>query len=326
MRYLVRSAVVLVLVLTAGGRARADVNICWELLEPVWVPPSPLDAGECTQNNWRLCAFLGLVHCCGPTCRLHPECVLGGTFVEGHWETLQCQLMPPEVALDQFVRGFLRPADDFLEPIRLTAQTQIAVLTETGSELPPFVQTIVNELMASAPVSWPRFEPGHVARLRLVSERAPGAGLYLTNARVGAITLDRLIIMRDAYFDSLYSEPPRTTADLLCGLTSSMFRFSIGLLMHELVHVRQWEVLGQESFLSNYLIEVLLKGYGSDSFEAEGFSLQASVNALSATCPAPPPPPPPPPPPRFRCPRGTRCCEPIPGGCHICVAPNQECP
>jgi len=113
---------------------------------------------------------------------------------------------------------------------------------------------------------------------------------------------------------------------LLCGRTSAEFRAAIELLMHELIHVRQWETLDQDSFLNNYLIECMLVGYGSDSFESEAFELEARVSSFlaSAGCPARPPPPPPPP----ACRSGTRCCEEIVNNrCSgACVANNRVCP
>jgi len=67
--------------------------------------------------------------------------------------------------------------------------------------------------------------------------------------------------------------------------------------MHELTHARQWDRLGLDTFLSNYLLETLLVGYGSDNFEREANALRTDVqNAVAAAaCPPSPLPPPPPP-------------------------------
>jgi hypothetical protein len=276
--------------LSFGESARADVNMCWELVEPIFVPPTPLDGPECIAANWPIC-FL-MPHCCLPTCNLHPECSLGGRVLEGHWETVECSFMPPELALEKLLRGLARPADDAFEPVRAAATLQVEALRSSGSEIPEFVQTIVNELAASPELAASAgFRPGDALSARLQPERAPTAGLYLTRG-FGAITLDRLIILRNATFDALLNEPPRSTRDVLCGNTSAAFRGALSTLMHELVHVRQWDVLGEDTFLTNYLIETLSQGYGSDAFETQAYNFGSAATALlpaSAVCTAEPP-------------------------------------
>ena len=272
------SVLAMLLTLVFAQPARAQVNICWDLVEPIWVPPTPLDAAECTEKNWHLCFVMP--HCCLPTCRLHPECVLGGTFVDGHWKTLECRMMDPNVALEQFLRGLLRPVDDFLEPIRQAAVIQINGLMAFGRPIPNHVQTLINTLMGSDLMAGqPQFRPGHVARTLLLPERQPTADLYLPNPATNAITLDNLVIMRNASFDAIYNEPVRTADDFFCGRVSPAFANAVRLLMHELVHVRQWEVLGRDTFLNNYLLEVLSRGYPNDSFEREAFALDNFVRA-----------------------------------------------
>ena len=89
--------------------------------------------------------------------------------------------------------------------------------------------------------------------------------------------------MRNAFFYPIFDEPQQSADDFFCGRVSPAFANAIGILMHELVHVRQWDVLGHDTFLNNYLMEVLALGYGSDAFEREAFQLENFVNAQLIT-------------------------------------------
>lgn len=258
----------------AAGRSNASVNICWRLLEPIWIPPTPQDAGECAEANLYLCA-IGLLHCCGPTCRLHPECNLGGTFVDGHWEDITCELMEPEEAFDRFLRSHLRPLDDGIPIIRRVATAHIESLSLQARALPMDLQNLVNGILASSEAArLPSFAPLHVESALLLPDRVGEAALYLPASRTRAITLDNLIIMRSMFFYPLFNNvaPPLMSLRIFCAAPRA-YRDALSLLLHELVHVRQWDELGRDTFLNTYLIEVLVFGYGNDSFEREAFAL-----------------------------------------------------
>lgn len=278
--------VALVAALGMSKDSEAQANICWELLEPIWIPPTPQDAAECIEANLAICAA-GALHCCTPTCRLHPDCVLGGTFVAGHWQDVVCEFLEPDEAWEQFLRSQLRPVDDSIPIIREAATAHIRALELQARALPPGLVSLIDGIMASSEAAGlPKFEPRHTRRVRVLSDRVDTAELYLP---IGdgiirrAIALDRLVILRSEIFDQLFNNPAPSLSVLRirCGV-SRQYREALRTMLHELIHVRQWDVLGRDVFLNNYLIEVVLRGYGSDEFEREANALTrgATSNAL----------------------------------------------
>jgi hypothetical protein len=99
----------------------------------------------------------------------------------------------------------------------------------------------------------------------------------------------------------LLTAPAFTVANLTKGAPGAApeaFVRAFLLLLHELIHVRQYDQLGIDTFVANYFLETLMFGYGDDSFESEAYMLGETlwIRLGYAATPAPPPPPPPPPP------------------------------
>jgi hypothetical protein len=268
-------AAVSLLVLVPTRIVRAQFyNVCYDLLEPIWNPPSYTDVVECLSA---ICVLMP--HCCSPTCRLHPECTITRQLLErpGFWQVTSCEVLSLDKILELFLRGQLRHLDDAVLPgVQKTAFTHVTALRAAAVPIPPAVQSLLEGLLTSQiGTGMPSFNMGHVQRARLLSRGTATASLYL-RAGFDAITLNDLIIIRDSEYATLTSTsiPANTTLSAMRpgGPLYPVFTSVFALLAHELVHVRQYDELGADAFVHNYLLETLTKGYGSDPFELEAFA------------------------------------------------------
>jgi hypothetical protein len=277
--------------LVPGTATSQPYNVCYDLLEPIWNPPTYTDVVECI--NPILC--LAMPHCCLPTCRLHPECTFARQIIEnpGSMETTKCEVLPVEKIAELFLRGQLRHVDDVLAPgVQQILYGNVLALKAQGVPIPLGIQSLFSELLSSQIGSgMPSFEMKHVQRARIIPRSAGDASLFLRSG-FSAITLNDLIIVNDNHFTALMSTAVPSNAKLSDikrngPLFDSLAR-SFSLLSHEAVHVRQYDELGPDAFINNYLLETLTKGYGSDPFEKEAFNFGDAVRQALDAPPAPP--------------------------------------
>ena len=262
---------------TAAPAPAHALDICRELLESVWVPPTPMDPVECLTANADICWIPGMHHCCGPTCRLHLECELGGSFIDGHWSDITCESMSPEEALRRWANGTLDSLVDASVGALIQAAAQYQIALRAGARsLPPHVVALVEEIRRSPVMEGlPTFLSTHITDARFVTQTAAGDALYSDSIR--ATTLDDLVVMRDDLYDALFNEPPRTLAQLRCGQGSRAFRNALEVLLHELVHVRQFDEMGRDAFLATYILQILAEGYEGSDLEDEAFEVSFGV-------------------------------------------------
>jgi hypothetical protein len=250
----------------------AAVDICWELVEPLWVPPTPPSPEECG-----LAVLAGLPHCCAPTGQYHPECIALGIFQDGYWTDFTCGSVDPSTALDQFLRGLLSVVDDSVPGLLSAAFLHIDTLRAGAPALPAWMQTLLVDLR-NAPymAGVPSYTAEHVANVRVIPRRTATADLYLRSdlgVVAAAVTLDKLVILRDDLYDALMRHPAVTLQNVRCGATTPLFREALTVLAHELVHVRQFQILGRDAFVNSYFLDVLVNGYGNDALESEAFDV-----------------------------------------------------
>lgn len=134
-----------------------------------------------------------------------------------------------------------------------------------------------------------------IERNRIVNRSTKTASIYLPEDKT-AITLDDVVIYQPLAFERLSNWSKEPTDEL----SEEEIR-TIVLALHELVHVGQYRRLGKESFLNNYLANVLIHGYGSDRFEKEAYGIGDLARAYlreNGRCKAPEPEPEPEPAPR----------------------------
>lgn len=121
---------------------------------------------------------------------------------------------------------------------------------------------------------------------RLISNTNILASLYLRDS-FEAITLDGLIVLRSpTTYDVIMNKEHLkiSAADILAGHAPEEYVSQLLTLIHELVHVKQYSSLGFDAFLTNYLVETISMGYGSDSFEQEAFGFERTVARTIPGC------------------------------------------
>ena len=262
------------------------MNVCEVLVEDLLIPPQSVEVRECI-DNWRL--LLVLPHCVLPSCQLHPECVITRTVVIAAEQLLRtgdvhCSVrdIDPAELFEKWVRGQITNTAEILLgglPTGLLgiAQAHFAALAARGASLPQPVQAIVNAIAARAALQGlTSFTSQDVRSIKILSEADPDADVYLRDW-ADAITLGAVIVMKEAFFRPLVEAtgPEVTLPHMLSGGLSAALINAIDLLVHEMIHVRQYQDLGTENFMVNYLLETLVVGYGNDSFEREAYTFAA---------------------------------------------------
>lgn len=281
--------------------ARAvEIDICEEVITEVLIPPIPQVTWEC--NYGFHCVVLP--HCCVPgLCQLDPVCgaaekIVGWTEAATEERvTFECRVenIDPKQELINWLRGHAAALDDAILPfVKDVVRQEILAAKASAVAIPVPVRTALDELtLPHRNSGQSKFRSTDITNARIISGNNALVSEYLREERgFAAITLGDLIVIRDDIFQVLVN--PRqhaTAAQLRAGSASCAFRDAMLVLAHELVHVRQYANLGFDAFINNYLIEALIAGYGTDSFETEAYAYSRPGNpgastfgALMTTC------------------------------------------
>jgi hypothetical protein len=270
-----------------------ELNICEVLVEDLVIPPQFEEIRECTRDWKRI--FI-MPHCALPSCIVHPECVVTQTvlrtaevLVRAGEVHCHVQDLSPEALFEKWRRGKIANAVEVLlnaVPIypefRLLYLDYIEQLATSGQSLPLPVRQILHAIAARGPeVGLESFTPHDVDNIKIISFTAPEAApvAALVPAWSGAITLGPVVVIQEEDFQALVGATGNevTLPHLLAvGLPAPLVQ-AIDLMVHELIHVRQYRELGLETFVKNYLPETLAVGYGSDSFEREAYTFTATM-------------------------------------------------
>jgi hypothetical protein len=275
-----------------GSAEAVELNVCEVLLEDLLLPAQFEEITECVRD-WKV--LLLMPHCALPSCMIHPECVITRTILTAAEELLRagevhCSLrdISPEAFLEKWVRGLIANTADLIlgglpHAILSGIKHHFELLAARGSSLPPAVQQILNAIADRGPeVGLESFTSRDVHDIRIISSTEPDASLYLLEG-VAAITLGPVIVVQDEHFQALVHATNNavTLENMLAGTLPTALVRAIDLMVHELIHVRQFRELGAETFIKNYYLEAAVSGgYGSDSFEREAFTFAATMADL----------------------------------------------
>jgi hypothetical protein len=184
----------------------------------------------------------------------------------------------------------------------------LQILTAKGQNIPANAQAIVADLVS------PIYDGGvtgfafdDMTQVKVVSSDFPTASFFLPTGRP-AITLGPVIVMRADVYNVLFdpANAGATTNQVLnmavsttcCNLgfipchandptcvQNSYYRNAIDILTHELVHVKQYRVLGQEGFLLSYALSTIAfwatnHAESTNPFENEAYSYESQISEL----------------------------------------------
>lgn len=276
-----------VAVSTIAGSARAEcvglsvpppeeLNICRTLIEDLVIPPVIRFEPTC---NIEGAECLILPHCCVPgACLGFPECVITEEIIERaeqviHAGDTYCSV--EEVTGHSLLVDFVNKR--IADPTELlSGGVNSVVFRSVGAELDEIecrdasglgnFKEIVRGFMAE--MGYPGdITDADIDYASIVSKRDSGLPVPLDD--YDAITLGSLIVLQDAEYDVFNNAAWNWTGTIKTWGDREMY--VLLLVMHELVHVRQYREAGREKFLNNYLVELLLHGYAEAGFEAEAY-------------------------------------------------------
>jgi hypothetical protein len=267
---------------TASAAEQVQVDVCRDVIEKLFVPPTFKEVFSCPMDA--RCFFLP--HCCVPVlCATDPVCRMSELVVDvaGHWvenHKLVCEpeWKDPGTELKKWLQGQIPNLEDVLLPgARQVVAGEIQLMRTQGQRIPDPVKAVIRELLQSY---WSggtaKFDQQDIDNVRIISSSNALAAPYLQSG-FDAITLTDVIIVDKATFPTLTAAFP-TLATLRGDQTGRAAQISAALLLvHELVHAKQYRELGFSVFLDQYLFEALQHGYSSISFEQLAYDFGEKV-------------------------------------------------
>lgn len=130
----------------------------------------------------------------------------------------------------------------------------VQVMTQAGRHIPDNAQDVIRELVA--PIydgGATGFSHDDLEDIKIVSSDFPTAGFYLPGNRL-AITLGPVVVLQAKYYDALFkgsNEGVGYAAFLTSGSVCNRYIAAVDIMLHELVHVRQYRELGRYNFRSS---------------------------------------------------------------------------
>jgi len=161
-------------------------------------------------------------------------------------------------------------AGGFTGAIGFVGAAYVDQLDDEAVGLPPAFADIIREFMNLEDFPG-AFTEEDLQRARILPASHPGAGQFVTDGHSG-VTLDDLIVVKDARYDPIM-EWNRSWAEVLGGEISSAERKALFLILHELVHVRQFREMGRQAFVDEYLPSVVRDGDHGARLEKEAYRM-----------------------------------------------------
>jgi hypothetical protein len=161
-------------------------------------------------------------------------------------------------------------AGGFTGAVGFAGGTYVDELEDEAIGLPPAFADIIRAFMALEDFPG-AFTEEDLQRARILPTSHPGAEQFVTEGHSG-VTLDTLIIVKDARYDRILAWD-RSWVQVLGGELSSAQRKALFLVLHELVHVRQFREMGRQAFLDEYLPSVVHDGDHGARLEEEAYRM-----------------------------------------------------
>lgn len=207
------------------------------------------------------CVPLGPLPCPGH-CLIHEQIVKTEEIVL-HPGDIHCSF---DLTAEDFVKRLLRGqisnlgeaiAQGLPLPVYQLIQADFDAIYAASKPLPDNVQRLLLGLIANVyDDGITGFAEQDVRNVRITDSRMPTASLYVAAAE--AITLGRAVILKHPeQYDAIFSNDAKfvTVDDFISKTLDSNLVDAIDVMLHELVHVKQYRVSGQDAFLTNYLLQ-----------------------------------------------------------------------
>jgi hypothetical protein len=161
-------------------------------------------------------------------------------------------------------------AGGFSGAIGVLGAAYVDALQDEAIGMPPAFADIIREFMNLEDFPG-AFAEEDLQRVRILPASHPGAEQFVTKGHSG-VTLDSLVIVTDARYEPIMNWD-RSWAEVLDGEISSAERKALFLMLHELVHVRQFREMGRQAFLDEYLPAVVRDGDHGARLEEEAYRM-----------------------------------------------------
>jgi hypothetical protein len=293
----------LVAITIASTASASELDVCVHVLETFTSPLNEYNCGSwgnpLTLDPPDAICFVNPLCCTPGVCKVTPVCgiakVITETIQEGdehcfkgisaeelwqRWKDRQIafgvDLLPCAVNL------LLCGVPEALLPF---VKADIALIDADGNHLPGHLQELLKEIIA------PVYDYGNsgfgytdIQNVKIINHsRNFNTELWLPDG-MAAITLGSVVIVNDAYYHQLMDPANAYTLTALrMGRSTPDYASALSVMIHELVHVKQYRVLGQDTFILNYLAKnapLITDGYGYDAYESEAYHFTADMLEL----------------------------------------------
>ena len=252
-------------------------NVCERLTEELFVPPVFREERRCLFSGFE-CLFAP--HCCVPgACLVSPSCYATARVIETagyllHAGDLYCDFreVDPEEMISKLTEGLYPDTADLVTGgtsslFYQVASAHIDTMECSADGLNNSLKDVIWELMRNSPFAErDSFFRVDLDRVSIINRSFPRAALYLPTKL--AITLDSLVILQDK-MHALLATWNKSWDAVKFGQLSSDEVDALVLMIHELVHVRQYRNMTRERFITTYLVEFLKHGYEDHPLERE---------------------------------------------------------
>lgn len=274
--------------------AMAQTNVCLELMEDFLIPASVQQIKDC---HWSKAECIGhsilgdplAPICCTDACFANPKCwvwkkvtkpakllAAGDNYCDPDPKDFMELWLRREIAnlADLLLGGLPSHLVDILEK-------SINAMKGRADHLPLHTQKLIKEMIVSVYDSGRTgFSYSDLANVKILSDSDPEADRWL---RENAMTLGTLVLIKDEYYRQIMDEHNDFSFGDVQGRRGSWkYLEALEIVVHELVHVKQYRELGLDEFLSNYVGEVMVYDYGNASFEQEAYDFSAELSVFLA--------------------------------------------
>jgi hypothetical protein len=284
----------------AASHAQDTVTVCGGI-EHVLIPPTykeVMSGCNCRRNKLRIPID---PTCCLPgICSTLPHCVITSKVIDvaEHWEDRTiCREVDPKEEFTKWLQGQLPVLPVAVMPGAYeTIRADLETMRLAGHPIPEYVRVQIRALTEWAGVST-AFTDTDLDNARLLGASHSKAPLYMpSDLHVQGITYDSLILLRERLDEQLTTANDYTAEDIISDPALDAYQQAIETLIHELVHVRQYREMGFDTFMGNYVLQVLqavsqalveedahpTKAADSIALESEAYGIEHTVQDLAA--------------------------------------------